>query len=127
MSTCDCSATGTFTHGIFPTNGLEVFVMATGTEDKAKGAGNKAAGKAKEAAGKATDNHKTEAKGKAQQAKGEVQKAKAMPRTAKRKSVNAQQNIDTNRGFGPCWRLMALNCCLPKRVLHIPTSGRGHY
>lgn len=61
--------------GRFPTNGLEVFVMA-GTSDKAKGTANKAAGKVKEAAGKATGSTKTEAKGKAQQAKGELQKGK---------------------------------------------------
>ena len=36
VSTCDLMC--------FPTNGLEVFVMATGKEDKAKGAANKAAG-----------------------------------------------------------------------------------
>ena len=48
--------------------------MASGKEDKVKGAANKAAGKVKEAAGKATGSGKTEAKGKAQQAKGELQK-----------------------------------------------------
>jgi|TARA_R110002020_G_scaffold179008_2_gene372101 uncharacterized protein YjbJ (UPF0337 family) len=75
----------TFIHNAFPTNGLEVFVMSTATEDKAKGAANKAAGKVKEAAGKATNNGKTEAKGKAQQAKGEVQKGKGDAKDSQKK------------------------------------------
>lgn len=71
--------------GRFPTNGLEVFVMASGKEDKVKGAANKAAGKVKEAAGKATGSSKTEAKGKAQQAKGELQKGKGEAKEAAKK------------------------------------------
>lgn len=74
-----------FSFGTISTNGLEVFIMASGKKDKVEGTANQTVGQLKEAAGKMTGSGKTEAKGKAQQAKGGMQKGVGHLRESQKK------------------------------------------